>query len=98
MTRINVTLDVDSPAQEALLRQYHAFLQEMEQLALAAPEGHVLDVCETAVLHKGQEVNRQVLEEAVQKRIAAAEKKGRRCGPVAVVGNGRTAARPSAKS
>jgi hypothetical protein len=98
MTRINVTLEVDSPAQEALLRQYHAFLQEMEQLALSAPEGHVLDVCETAVLQKGQEANRRVLQEAVQKRVDAAEKKGRRCESVAAVGNGRTVARPSVKS
>jgi hypothetical protein len=88
MSRINVTLEVESPAQELLLRQYHVFLQEMEQLALAAPEGQVLEVCETAVLQKGQEVNRHVLEQAVQNRIAAVEKKGRRCEPVAAAGNG----------
>lgn len=98
MSRLNVTLEVDSPAQEALLRQYHAFLQEMEQLALAAPAGQVLDVCETAVLQKGQEVNRQVLEQAVQKRIAEVEKKGRRCGPAPAVGCERTAAPANARS
>ena len=98
MTPIRVTLEVDSPAEEALLRQYHAFVREMQELALAAPEGQVLDVCETAVLHKGQEVNRQVLEEAVQKRIAAVGKKGRRCGPVPAVEPGRTAASPHGKS
>lgn len=98
MSRINVALEVDSPEQEALLRQYHAFLQEMEQLALAAPEGRVLDVCEAAALQKGQEVNLRTLEQAVQKRIAAVEKKGRRCEPVAAVGNGPTAARPSGRS
>lgn len=98
MSRINVTLEVDSPDHERLLRQYHAFLQEMEQLALGAPEGHVLDVCEAAVLAKGQDVNRQVLEQVVQKRIAAVEKKGRRCGPAAAVGGGKTAARPNGRS
>jgi hypothetical protein len=98
MSRITVALEVDSAAQEALLRQYHAFLQEMEQLALAAPEGQVLDVCEAAALEKGQEVNRRTLEQAVQKRIAAAEKKGRRCGPVAAGGHDPTEARPSGRS
>lgn len=93
MSRITVSLEVDSPAQESLLRQYHAFLQEMEQLALAAPEGQVLDTCEAAVLQKGQEVNRQVLEQAVQKRIAAVEKKGRRCEAVPAVGRAAIAAR-----
>jgi hypothetical protein len=78
MSRITVSLEVDSPVQESLIRKYHAFLQEMEQLALAAPDGHVLDACEAAVLQKGQEVNRQVLQQAVQKRISAMEKKGRR--------------------
>jgi len=98
MSRINVTLEVDSADQERLLRQYHAFLQEMEQLALAAPDGRVLEVCETEVLRKSQDVNRQVLEQAVQKRIAAAEKKGRRCGPARAVEPGRTAVSPRDKS
>jgi hypothetical protein len=93
MNPIRVTLEVDSPAQEALLRRCHAFLQEMQQLALTAPEGHIIDVCETAVLQKGQEVNRQVLEHAVLQRIAALEKKGRRCERAAVDGRAPTAAR-----
>ncbi len=84
MSPIRVTLEVDSPEQEAVLRQFHAFLQEMHQLALNAPAGQVLDLCEAAALSQGQEVNRQVLEQAVQKRIAALEKKGRRCGVVPV--------------
>lgn len=98
MATIRVTLEVDSPAQEALLRRCHAFLQEMQQLALTAPEGHVVDVCETAVLHKGQEVNRHVLEHAVAQRIAALEKKGRRCEPAAVGDRASTAARPRGNS
>lgn len=97
MSPTSVTLEVDSPEQEALLRHFHAFLQEMQQLALTAPEGQVLDVCEAAVLAKGQDVNRQVLQRAVQGRIAALEKKGRRCGPAAAVGRGKTAARASAR-
>jgi hypothetical protein len=75
MSRISVTLEVDSPEQEALVRQFHGLLQEMQQLALSAPDGQVLDACEVAVLTRGQEVNRRVLEQAVQQRIATLEKK-----------------------
>jgi len=98
MSRISVTLEVDSPAEEALLRQYQAFVREMKQLALVAPEGRVLEVCEMEVLRKSQDVNRQVLERVVQERIAAVEKKGRRCGPAAADEPERTVARPPGRS
>jgi hypothetical protein len=98
MGSTTVTLEVNSPEQEVLLRQFHGLLQEMEQLALSAPHGQVLDLCEAAVLQRGQEVNRQVLQQAVQQRIAALEKKGRRCEAVPVVGLVKTAVRDNAKS
>jgi DNA-binding FrmR family transcriptional regulator len=94
----SVTLEVKSPEQAAILRQFHAFLQEMEGLALAALEGHIIDVCEAAVLKKGQDVNRQVLQQAVQERINALEKKGLRCGVVTAVDRGKTGVRGSARS
>jgi hypothetical protein len=71
MPPTTVNLEVSSPEQEALLRSFHGLLQELEQLALSAPAGQVIDQCEAAVLQRGQEVNRQVLQQAVQKRIAA---------------------------
>jgi len=98
MSPITVTLEVDSPEQAALLRQFHGLLQEMQQLALTAPHGHVFDVCEAAVLQHGQEVNRQVLEQAVQQRVEALEKKGRRCEAAVAVGRVKTVDRPAAKS
>lgn len=98
MCTISVTLEVSSPEQEALLRQFHGLLEEMQQLALTAPHGRVLDVCEAAVLERGQEVNRRVLEQAVQQRIAALEKKGRRCERARAAAAARTADRPIAKS
>jgi orotidine-5'-phosphate decarboxylase len=98
MSPITVSLEVDSPEQATLVRQFHAYLQEMQQLALTAPEGRIIDVCEAAVLTKGQDVNRQVLQRVVQERIDALEKKGRRCGSVAAVGRARTAVRGSGRS
>lgn len=75
MSPIRIILEVNSPEEEALVRQHHAFLQEMSELALKAPSGYVIDVCEEAVLEKGQEHNHRILEQAVQKRIESLEKK-----------------------
>jgi hypothetical protein len=98
MTRTTVTLEVNSPEQEVLLRQYHGLLLELEQLALSAPEGQILDVCEAAVLKRGQDISRKTLQQLVQQRIEALEKKGRRCEPVPAAGHAKTAAPPNAKS
>jgi hypothetical protein len=91
MSRTTITLDVDSPAQEQLLRQYHTFLQELDDLADAAPSGQVFDVLEGAVVDRGREALRSTLEQAVQRRVGAAEKKGRRCGGARAANSGRTA-------
>ena len=76
-----ITIEVDAQ-HEAIVRRALALAEEMAQLALAAPDGEVFDACETAVIHKGRDLQRQVLSEAVARRIAAAEKKGRRSAPV----------------
>jgi hypothetical protein len=94
MARVTMTLEVDCPAQEALLRSYHAFLQELDALGATAAPGQALDVLEGAVLEKGREQLRATLETAVQQRLEVAEKKGRRCGVATAVSTGRTAARP----
>ena len=77
MARKTVILEID-PGHEDLLRQYAAFLEEMNDLAAAAPAGSVFDVCEGAVIERGREQQRRVLERAVQARLDDAEKKGRR--------------------
>ena len=47
-------------------------------LALTAPDGSALDACEDAVIEKGREHQRRLLEHAAQARLDAAEKKGPR--------------------
>jgi hypothetical protein len=74
-----VMIEVDAK-HEAILRRALAIAEEMEQLALSAPEGAVFDACEAAVIEKGRNLQAQMLAEAVARRIEAAEKKGRRCG------------------
>jgi hypothetical protein len=70
---------------EAIVRRAVALAEEMEQLALTAPDGTVFAACEEAVLHKGRDLQGQMLGAAVAQRIQAAEKKGRRsaCAPAA---------------
>lgn len=77
MTRTKITLEIDSDL-EPLLRDYAAFLDEMKHLAKTAPDGTVLAACEQAVVERGREHQRRVLEQAVQARVDDAQKKGRR--------------------
>lgn len=77
MSRKTITLEIDAE-HEGLLRQYAGFLEEMKDLAATAPDGSVLAACEDAVIAKGREHQRRVLQQAVQARLDAAEKKGRR--------------------
>jgi flagellar biosynthesis/type III secretory pathway protein FliH len=86
-----ITLEVDAK-HEALVRQAVALVEEMEQLALTAAEGTVLQACEEAVIEKGRRLQSQVLAAAVTRRLEAVEKKGLPCVPVHVDGRKKTKA------
>ena len=60
-----VTIEVD-PKHEAIVRRALAMAEEMEQLALSAPDGTVFDACEEAVIEKGRKLQGQVLREPDQ--------------------------------
>lgn len=90
-----ITIEVD-PRHENLMRRTLAWAEEMEQLALTAPEGSVLDSCEEAVIQKGRKLQSQVLAEAVARRIEAAEKKGRRSVAAPVEAAAKTVGRRNA--
>lgn len=77
MSRKTVTLEIDSE-NEDLLRRYADFLGEMKDLAATAPDGSVFGACEEAVITRGREHQRHLLEQVVQTRLNTAEKKGRR--------------------
>jgi len=85
-----VTIEVDAK-HEAIVRRAVALAEELEQLALSAPDGAVFDACEAAVIVKGRRLQGQLLGEAVAQRIEAAEKKGRRSGGAPVDGGRKTA-------
>jgi hypothetical protein len=72
-----VTIELDAK-HEAIVRRALAMAEEMDNLALSAPDGAVVDACETAVIEQGRKLQSQVLGDAVTRRIESAEKKGRR--------------------
>lgn len=92
-----MTIDVP-PGFEGTVERFVAFLQEMQDVALRSPDGHVVDDCEGMVLASGREVQQRALAEALQRRIEVVEKKGRRSGIVSAGEPKRTAAKPPASS
>jgi hypothetical protein len=92
-----VMIEVDAK-HEAIVRRALALAEEMEQLALSAPDGTVFDACERAIIDKGRSLQGQLLGEAVARRLEAAEKKGRRSASASVDGRRRTAGRKNADS
>ena len=79
-----VTIECDARFEQGVRRAL-AMMEEMEQLALTAPDGQVFDQCEQAVIEKGRNLQAGMLGEAVARRVEAAEKKGRRSGNATAV-------------
>lgn len=92
-TTVLIEVDVQH---EAVVRRALALAEEMQQLALSAPEGTVFDACENAVIEKGRDLQAQMLGEAVARRIEAAEKKGPRSASVGADAARKTAGPKSA--
>lgn len=85
-----VTLEIPA-GREAIVRRFLALHDELEALALSAPDGTVLDACERRVLEGGRDLQRQLLADAVARRIESAEKKGRRSASAPAAKPSRTA-------
>jgi hypothetical protein len=65
-------------AERVAMLQAIAFVAQMHDLALSAPAGQVLDLCEGHSLAAGRNLLQSTLQQAVQTRIdQAEEKKGR---------------------
>jgi hypothetical protein len=87
------TVTIEIPAEhEPTIRRVLALQDELTQLALTAPDGTVLDACEQAVLDRGRDLQRQLLTDAVARRIETAEKRGPRSASVRAVGGKKIAA------
>ncbi len=93
------TITIEIPAaSEALVRQLLALHEELQALALSAPDGTVLNACEEVVIPKGRDLTANLLADAVARRIESAENRGPRSAPAAAVVPRRIAGRPPASS
>ena len=93
------TVSIEVPvAQVDLVRRLLAFHEELDQPALAAPDGTVFDACESAVVAGGRDLQVRMLQQAVARRIEAAEKKGPRSASARAAGPKRTAVPKPASS
>jgi hypothetical protein len=72
------TFEYRSEAERVAMLRAIAFVAQMHDLALSAPAGQVMDLCEGQAIAAGRDLMQSTLQQAVQTRIdQAEEKKGR---------------------
>jgi len=69
-------LDQLTPTQRLIVEQAFVMAQELDAAADSAPEGQVIDRCESFLLGDGRDFLRRVLEATLQSRAEVLEKKG----------------------
>jgi hypothetical protein len=69
-------LDRLTPTQRLIVEQAYVLAKELETAADSAPDGQVLDRCESFLLGHGRDFLRRVLESSLHSRAEALEKKG----------------------
>ena len=78
------TFDTMTPLQRLIVERAFALAQEIEATADSAPAGQIIDRCETFLLGGGREFLRHTLEDTLQARVDALEKKPRPAGSASV--------------
>jgi hypothetical protein len=73
-----LTIEYRDEYERLALEQAMAYIAQLRQLALTAPDGTVLAACEQHALSDGRALLRSTLTTALHSRIAAAEQKGGR--------------------
>lgn len=68
-------LDSLTPAQRLIVEHAFVLAKELESAADSAPEGQVIDRCESLLLGNGRDFLRRSLETTLQSRAESAEKK-----------------------
>ena len=85
-----LALDAMTPLQRTIVERALALARELEATAGSAPDGQVIDRCESLLLGAGREFLRRALEDTLQDRIDALEKKARPAGPAPAARRGGT--------
>jgi hypothetical protein len=78
-------LDRLTPTQRLVVEQALVLAKELEATADNAPEGQIIDRCESLLLGEGRDFLRRVLESTIQSRAEALEKKAATRGPATPV-------------
>jgi hypothetical protein len=71
-----MTIEYQDDAERLVLEQCLAYVTELRQTALTAPDGTVLAACEQVALGEGRAMLRSTLAAVLECRIAVAEQKG----------------------
>ena len=95
---IHHTIEVEDETELAAVEQALAMVRELQQLADATSDGHVLAVVEQAAVERGRRFTRQRLQDVLGAQAADLEKKGGADGPAPAAGSGATTARHSGGS
>lgn len=69
-------LDSLTPTQRLIVEQAFVLAQELESAVDSAPDGQVIDRCESLLLGNGRDFLRRMLESTLQSRAERLEKKG----------------------
>ena len=72
---LSTDLDCLTATQRLIVEQALVMAKELESAADSAPEGQVIDRCESFMLGFGRDFLRRVLESAIQSQAEALEKK-----------------------
>ena len=75
------TLDAMTPLQRLIVERALTLAKELEATSISAPDGQIIDRCETFLLTDGRDFLRRTLEETLRSRVETLEKKGRLAGP-----------------
>ena len=81
-----ITISYESEAERVAYQRAIDYAAEMLRVAQAVPDAQVVDACEGLALDRGRKLLRDSLGDAIQARVDAAEKKGRRSSPAATPG------------
>ena len=74
-------LDPLTPLQRLIVERALALAKELESTADSAPDGQVIDRCESLLLGAGRDFLRRALEDTIQAKVDALEKKASPGGP-----------------
>ena len=95
---IRRTFVADNEVEAAAIEQALTMVRELQQLADATPDGHVLAVVEQAAVAHGRRFTRQRLQDVLNAQAADLEKKGGAVATAPAVDPARATDRPSGGS